>query len=95
MIANHRHVLRALLALMCAGALGLIAAVLWAFYNHPFTILVFGRPRFSAPRRKLLLRILRAFETLVARAFDMSPAASVPKSKVARRIKRRCRPYRG
>src|SRR5579864_3173024 len=68
MTADHRHVVPALLALLCAGVLGLIAAVLWVLCAHPFTILVFGRPRLTARQRKALLRIPRAFEALVARA---------------------------
>jgi hypothetical protein len=35
MTADHRHVVRALLALLCAGVLGLIAAVLWVPVHNP------------------------------------------------------------
>jgi hypothetical protein len=84
MTSNHRHVMRVLLALLCAGALGLTAAVLWVMYNHPFAVLIFGRPRLTPRRRKVLLRILRPFETLVARAFNLSPAISPPKSRAVR-----------
>lgn len=85
MTADDPRVLRVLLALLSAGLLGLIAAVLWVFYAHPFAILVFGLPRSSAPVRRTLRRLLRGFETLVVRAFDMSPAASPPKNRVGRR----------
>jgi hypothetical protein len=34
----------------------------------------------SAPLRRTLQRLLRGFETLVARAFDMFPAALLPKN---------------
>jgi hypothetical protein len=87
MTSNHRHVMRVLLALLCAGVLGLTAAVLWVIYNHPFTVLIFGCPRLTSRRRKALLRILQPLETLVARAFDFSPAISPPKSRAVRRAK--------
>ena len=57
-------------------------------YGIPFTILIFGLPRLSAPLRRMLLRLLRDFETLFARAFDESPAASLPKSGIGRRAQR-------
>jgi hypothetical protein len=95
MTSADRRASRVLLSLLCAGLTGLVVVTLWAFYAHPLTILVFGLPRFSAPLRKSLRRILRAFETLVVRAFDMSPAASPSKSRAAHRTKRRCQPYRG
>jgi hypothetical protein len=70
---------RVLLFLLAAVALALGCAVVWAFFAHSFTILVFGLPRLTARRRKALLPIQRAFETLVARAFGTCPAASLPK----------------
>ena len=85
MTADNPRVPRVLLALLCAGLIGLLAAFLWVFYAHPFTILFFGLPRWTAQRRKTLRRLLRDFEILVARAFDKYPAASPPKSKIGRR----------
>jgi UDP-N-acetylmuramyl pentapeptide phosphotransferase/UDP-N-acetylglucosamine-1-phosphate transferase len=82
------RLLRLLLFMLCAGLLGLLAAALWVLYAHPFTILIFGPLRLSASLRRLLRRLLRSFETLVARAFDKSPAASLPESKVGRRVRR-------
>jgi hypothetical protein len=79
MTSADRRASRVLLSLLCAGLAGLVVVILWAVYAHQFAILVFGLPRLSAPLRKSLRRILRAFETLVVRAFDMSLAASRPK----------------
>jgi hypothetical protein len=64
------RLLRLSLFVLCAGLLGLLAAALWVLYAHPFTILILGPLRLSAPLRKTLRRLLRAFETLVTRAFD-------------------------
>lgn len=91
MISADRRVSRALLSLLCTGVIGLVIGILWVFYALPFTILILAPLRLSAPLRKSLLRILRAFETLLVRAFDMNPVVSPLKSRVVHRTKRRCR----
>lgn len=45
------RVLRVLPFVLCATLLGVVAVILWAFYTHPFPILVFGLPRWTAQRR--------------------------------------------